>query len=142
MYKYEVEVVSVYDGDTFRGYLQVGFGDVKQGLRAKGVGFRLYGIDTAEVRGKEKEEGKATRDHVRALMPNGSKVYIESKKDESGKYGRYLAEVYIPETGLPESFDKTYTKRIDFDAGNGKTVKCLWLNDYLLDMGMAELEIY
>lgn len=112
MYTYKAIVRSVYDGDTFRADLKLGFGIEDKGSKGKGRSFRLYGINTPEVRGVEKEEGKRVRDYVRTILKKGSTIVVHSLRDASGKYGRYLAIVYTE--ALEES-----------------------LNDHLVAKGMA-----
>jgi len=57
---------------------------------------RLKNIDTPEKfhpRNKaEKEHGLAATEFVNEFMPVGSIVTMQSYRDRSGKYGRYLAE--------------------------------------------------
>ncbi|TXE06393.1 thermonuclease family protein [Seonamhaeicola algicola] len=55
---------------------------------------RLYGIDTPELRGSEREAGLVVRDIVRELILN-KEVEIHSYKDKQGKYGRYLANIIV-----------------------------------------------
>ncbi|TYB72568.1 thermonuclease family protein [Bizionia gelidisalsuginis] len=55
---------------------------------------RLYGIDTPEVRGAEKIEGKKVRDILREMILD-KEVEIISYKDKQGKYGRYLATIIL-----------------------------------------------
>ena len=89
-YRYRATVASVYDGDTFRADIDLGFS-----AWLKNVNFRMFGIDTPELRGSaaEKAAGLAARDRLRELMPVGSPVLIQSTK--AGKYGRYLADVFV-----------------------------------------------
>lgn len=102
MYTYKATIKSVYDGDSFRADLQLGFGIIDTGSNGKGRAFRLMGVDTPEVRGASKEFGIKVRDYVRELMPEGTEIKICSVKDTTGKYGRYLAYVTIfPEVGEP-----------------------------------------
>jgi len=65
MYEYKViEVHSIYDGDTLKVTLDLGFGIYsKQTLR-------LHGINTPEIRGDERPAGLIARDYLR------SKVYV------------------------------------------------------------------
>lgn len=89
-YLYRATVASIYDGDTFRADVDLGFFTWQ-----KDTNFRMFGIDTPELRGSdaEKEAGFAARDRLRELMPVGSPVLIRSTK--TGKYGRYLADVFV-----------------------------------------------
>lgn len=55
---------------------------------------RLLGINTPEVRGKERELGLISRDRLRELI-DGKDVIIVTHKDKGGKYGRLLATIYL-----------------------------------------------
>jgi micrococcal nuclease len=105
------KVVSVYDGDTITVDIDLGFNMIMRNQK-----LRLYGINTPEVRGEEKEEGKKVRDFVRELLLDNDDVWIKSYKDKSGKYGRWLATVYY---------------KIDAD------IKYNNLNNLLIELDMA-----
>lgn len=85
MYEYIAVVRSVYDSDTFRADVDLGFG-----VWTSNVAFRLLGIQGWEL-GSAK--GRAARDAARTLMPVGAEVLIRTRKDEREKYGRMLATV-------------------------------------------------
>lgn len=87
MYKYKAFVASVYDGDTITCIIDLGFT-----IKVKKI-IRLLGIDTPELRGEEKTMGKKVRDYLRSLILN-QEIILETVKDKTGKYGRYLATVY------------------------------------------------
>jgi micrococcal nuclease len=89
-YVYRAISVSVYDGDTITVDIDCGFG-----VWLRGQKVRLYGIDTPEVRGEEREAGLVARDYVRHLIPTGRPILIRTQKDKTGKYGRWLAEVFV-----------------------------------------------
>jgi micrococcal nuclease len=55
---------------------------------------RLLGINTPEVRGKEREAGLVSRDRLRELI-DGKDIIIATHKDRGGKYGRLLATIYL-----------------------------------------------
>ena len=116
-YTYNVEVVSVYDGDTIRVNIDLGFGHVWKGSDGKGVKIRLYGINTPEVRGVERPEGLKSKQYLIDLI-EGKSVVLKTIKDKTGKYGRYLGELYIQnddsewknvnETLVKEGYAKLY----------------------------------
>lgn len=89
LYYYRARVKSVYDGDTCTV-------DIDLGLRVwlKGEKLRLYGINAPELRGSERPEGLKSRDYLRSLI-DGQDILIETYCDKRGKYGRYLAVIYI-----------------------------------------------
>ena len=96
MYEYRATVDRVVDGDTIDFTIDLGF-DIKIKERC-----RLYGVDTPEVRTRnkaEKKRGLAAKARVLELLPEGSKCIIQTRYDRRGKYGRVLfdAELEIPE---------------------------------------------
>ena len=88
MYQYKAKVIDVYDGDTVTAMVDLGFYHFQQ------MKFRLYGIDTPEIRGEGREKGLVVRDIVRAMILD-KEVTINSYKDKQEKYGRYLANIII-----------------------------------------------
>lgn len=93
-YTYEAFVTDVYDGDTITARVDLGF------YMTAEVKFRLYGIDTPEMHGEDKIEGKRVRDLVRDRILN-KHVLLKSHKGKTGKYGRWLAEViFIDDDGI------------------------------------------
>lgn len=92
-YVYRALIVKAYDGDTMTAVVDLGFGS---SLKMK---LRLLYIDTPELRGEELEEGRRVRDLVRSMVLD-KEVIIRTEKDKSGKYGRYLAEVYVDGVSL------------------------------------------
>lgn len=87
------KVVRVVDGDTIDLEVDLGF-HLKFTDR-----FRLYGIDTPEMRGPEREEGKKVTAYVKELLPVGSSVLVKTFRSKGqGKYGRWLAVIYREDT--------------------------------------------
>ena len=99
MHEYNAIVRRVIDGDTMDVTLDLGF-DILYNNR-----IRFFGINTPESRTKdlvEKKKGLAAKERVRELCPVGSSVIIKTTKDERGKYGRILGEIFVKEVeGLP-----------------------------------------
>ena len=88
-YTYRAKCTSVYDGDSITLDIDLGFGHwmVNQKIR-------LFGINTPEVRGDERAAGLVSAERLRGLI-EGKEVTIVSHKDRKGKYGRWLATVYL-----------------------------------------------
>ena len=82
---YSAKITSVYDGDTFTATIKLGFNCLIQNAK-----IRLYGVDTPEVRGVEKEDGIKVRDIVRDLILNQDVILLYEGK---GKYGRFLCRI-------------------------------------------------
>jgi micrococcal nuclease len=99
-YTYKAKVISVYDGDTITVETDLGF-DIK--VKQK---IRLANIDTPEIRGEERPAGLIARDALREKILD-KEVVIETIKDKTGKYGRYLGIVHILEPLLNENEGET-----------------------------------
>ena len=86
---YKANVTKVYDGDTITCDIDCGFGVVL--MKQK---IRLYGLNAPEVRGDSKEQGIITRDKLRERILD-KEIRLKTIKDKKGKYGRYIATVYL-----------------------------------------------
>lgn len=96
LYIYKAKVISVYDGDTITCLVNLGF---KVSFEIK---IRLANIDTPEIRGEEREAGLVARDALREKIL-GKEIVLESVRDKTGKYGRFLGIIHIFEPLLNES---------------------------------------
>lgn len=114
------QCLRVVDGDTIDAYLDYG---MKCYTKQR---FRLSRINAPETRTtdpKEKRAGQKATDFLKNMI-EGKQVFIETSK--SGKYGRYLAEVFV------------YMGEDD----EGHPIKGENLNDMLVDEGLAEYTSY
>ena len=89
MFEYYATVLKVVDGDTIDVMVDLGMG-VHRKER-----LRFSRINAWETRGEHKEKGKLAKARVAELIPVGDKVLIKTQKDKKGKYGRYIAEIFI-----------------------------------------------
>ena len=94
MYEYKAIVKRVYDGDTITVDIDLG---LKTWVHDETI--RLYRIDAPEVRGKERPQGLISRDWLREQIL-GKEVILKTYKDTKGKYGRWIADVYSPESDV------------------------------------------
>jgi micrococcal nuclease len=119
LYHYRAEVQSVYDGDTCTLNIDLGLGIWQHHEK-----IRLARINAPEVRGDERPQGLLARDFAKELlMPNdvpGKEIWINTEKDKKGKYGRYIAEIWVKDA-------------------NGETVN---VNDALVNAGHAKYVEY
>ena len=95
-YVYYASLIRVVDGDTVDLEIDLG---LKIFTRQR---IRLFGIDTPEIHGVKKDseefiKGAAAKDRVVELL-FGKKLLVETTKDKTGKYGRYLARVWAEDT--------------------------------------------
>ncbi len=94
LYHYRALVTEVYDGDTCTV-------DIDLGLYTwlKTQKLRFHRINAPEMRGADKAAGAAARDYLRSLILN-QPIVLETIKDNTEKYGRYLAEVWLEREGI------------------------------------------
>lgn len=97
-FTYKARVVSVYDGDTITLDIDVGFGIWMHKQK-----FRLYGIDTPEVRGPERADGLRVRDWLREYLEGKAITVRTHKARQKGKYGRWLAEIFADGENINET---------------------------------------
>ncbi len=85
LYTYEAIVEKIIDGDTLKVRVDLGFDTWKDET------LRLRGIDCPEV---DTPEGQAAKTFVQSYIKQADRILIRSSRDD--KYGRYLADVFIP----------------------------------------------
>jgi len=110
LFCYRAKITSVYDGDTCTADIDLGLSTWVHGEK-----LRLYRINTPELRGPEREQGIIARDFVRNLIL-GKEVIVQTIVDKKGKFGRYLAEIWVV-------------------ADEGRWIN---VNDHLIEKGYAE----
>ena len=115
VYHYKAEVLSIYDADTITVRIDLGFTNTTEKV------LRLARIDAWELRMKEREKGLQARDWLRSVIPPGTNITVKTIKDKTGKYGRYIADIY------------TYNDALDTFIN---------LNDELVAMGHAVYKEY
>lgn len=106
MYRYKTKVIRWVDGDTLLCLIDLGFYTHKEER------LRLARIDTPELRGAEKEEGKRVQKVVTERYPPDTILMIESKKRDS--YGRFIAEIFHGDENVNQWL---------IDSGNAREVK-------------------
>ena len=91
-YNYQVDVISVYDGDTITVNVDLGFSMSLNKLK-----IRLTGVDTAEMKSTDealKKKAVAARDFIREQILN-KRVLLECYGQD--KYGRWLGKIFAPD---------------------------------------------
>ena len=96
---YKVKPLHIHDGDTFTGEVDLGF-NVRFTMT-----FRLEGLNTPEVVGKEKAAGLTSKAFLVGKMDNAKEVLVKTKKKKE-KYGRYLATVFCDGVNVNEQLIK------------------------------------
>lgn len=124
LYWYNVRVDFLYDGDSITAMkLDFGFGFNRIVERGDGDGIRFYGINAPEMK---TEEGKELALKLKNML-EGETIICKSYKDKSGKYGRYLFELYPPAHLI---------------LGGPEQDLCINLNQWLVEQGLAEAKDY
>jgi len=114
LYNYKAIVTSIYDGDTCTVDIDLGLS-----VWLRGEKLRLNRINAPELKGEERPKGLKSRDFLISKI-NGKEITIETIKDRKGKYGRYLAEIWLEE----------------------KKGKFININDLLVTEGFAKYQKY
>jgi micrococcal nuclease len=122
MHDYLAKVIKIVDGDTIDCDVDLGFHTYTR------VRLRFARINTPELRGAEKEAGKAAKQFVvEKLVQANDTIMIQTQK--TGKYGRWIAEVFY----TPEEDDKLI---------KNDSATFINLNDELVNNGHAEYTSY
>ena len=101
-YIYDAELVSVYDGDTITLNVDLGFN-----VSLNNQKMRLYGIT-------ERPEGLRSKMAL-VRMLDGKDIVLKTIKDRKGKYGRWLAVLYVNEVNVNDSLvDSGYAERVSY----------------------------
>lgn len=122
LYIYKAYVTDVYDGDTITCIIDCGFNIGMQKTK-----IRLYGINTPELRGEDREIGLHVRDELRKKILN-KHILLKTIKDKKGKYGRYLGKIYIEDENADKPDNNNKLEGID---------KYICINDWLLENNYA-----
>jgi len=134
-YTYKAKCKRIVDGDTMVVIADLGFGVSKEMM------LRLLDIDTPELRSKNVSErthaqkakefverqifwnDPVTRGKCNLVEQVSCNLVIKTKKDKTGKYGRYLATVYYqcPLSGVLTDLnqmlkDEGFEKKESYDA--------------------------
>lgn len=91
MYNYRATVVRVVDGDTVDLLVDLGFAISRKER------FRLAEINCPET---TTPEGLEAKRYVTELLAPGQVVTIDTKKDRTDRYGRFIATIWLGEVNL------------------------------------------
>ena len=94
-----MEINRVVDGDTIDVDIDLGFGVWMRNQR-----IRMHGIDTPESRTRDLEEkkyGLAAKDFL-IKWTNAGGLTLKTHKDDRGKFGRILGEIWCFDTNVNE----------------------------------------
>ena len=115
----KVELVSVYDGDTFTVNLPCG-----DPLFCKKIPVRIKGIDAPEIRGacrQEKNLAIEARDYLRAFLHNKDILLTDCERD---KYFRIACHAYANEQSVSATLIKASLARY-YSKSSKKSNWCL-----------------
>lgn len=88
LYLYRASVSRIVDGDTVDLTVDVGFRTFVH------VRVRLVDINAPEM---NTPQGRAAKVFLSQILPLGLRCEIETFKDPTDKYGRWIAEIYLPD---------------------------------------------
>jgi micrococcal nuclease len=93
LFFYKAKVLRVVDGDTVDLDIDLG---MKCHIHER---IRFANFDAPETYGvkKDSEEyqrGQAAKLELMSILPVGSEVFVKTFKDKTGKYGRYIAQIF------------------------------------------------
>lgn len=111
---YPAELDYVIDGDTVVTHLDLG-----HFIWRRSIHLRLRGINAPEMHGSSKSAGEKAKAFVQNMLQRASGILVQTYKDQTGKYGRLLADVWY----MPGGADSVHRWRL--------------LNQDLLDAGLA-----
>ena len=97
MYTYNAVVTRIVDGDTIDVDVDLGFS-----VWLKKQRVRMMGIDTPESRTRDLEEkkyGLAAKEFL-VKWTGAGELRIKTHKDERGKFGRILGEIWTFDTNI------------------------------------------
>jgi len=111
-YKYKALVTKVVDGDTIYATVDLGFYMCSQ------LKFRLKDIDTAEIfrpiNEAEKKHGFEAKEFLKNLVLD---KYVSIYTEKTGKYGRWLASVYIDQQNVSDMLREAgFEKRPSYEG--------------------------
>ena len=120
LYTYKAHVIKVYDGDTITVMIDQGLNTFRK------ESLRLEDLNAPEVRGEEREAGLVSRDALREKIFD-KEIIIKTKKDKTGKYGRFIATIFLPYSIITET------------EGEGGLIN---INEWLIDNNYAVYRKY
>ena len=92
---HDCEIIRVIDGDTYDAIVDLGFSVYKK------TRIRLKGVDTPEIRGKDKELGISVKAKVQYMLEhNRFTIHCYGK----GKYGRWICDIELTKGKMLSSY--------------------------------------
>ena len=148
MYTYRCNVIKIIDGDTVDVDIDLGFG-----VWLKKQRIRMYGIDTPESRTRDLEEkkyGLAAKEFLTGMLDDDAGILLKTYKDEKGKFGRILGEIYIHNNeGHPQFETEINVNQqmiddhhaVDYGGGNKEEIEQQHLanREILIESGEVEI---
>lgn len=133
MYEYKATIVNVVDGDTFDMDIDLGFNiHIRERVR-------LLNIDTPENRGVEKKLGKAVTQYAQKYF-EGKEVSLQSSKNKTDSFGRWLAEVYVDGLNVKEIYDVLGVNKKNISYSEKEVEKLFWEEKLDNDIALKETD--
>ena len=135
LFTYAAFVEKVIDADTLKVRFDLGFDQWRRET------LRLRGIDAPEM---DTKEGQAAKAFVQSYIKEAQRVIVHSSRSE--KYGRYLADVFVPSLQSDQRKAMNASRRPKGEAGASSIPQGeesdpgtdIYLNNLLLEHGHAK----
>jgi micrococcal nuclease len=109
-YFYLASLLKAVDGDTCDVRIDLGF-NIYHNVR-----IRLFGVNTYETHGRKRKyqtaEQNKKADQAAALMSTlvelNPIIFVHTRKDRKGKYGRYLAILWVEKESLLKAWKQVF----------------------------------
>ena len=133
MHEYKAVITNVVDGDTFDMDIDLGF-NIHIHERV-----RLLNVDTPENRSVEKKLGKAVTQYAQKHF-EGKEVLLQSRKNKTDSFGRWLAEVYVDGSNIKEIYDVLGVNKKNTNYSEKKVEKLFWEEKLNNDIALKETD--
>lgn len=102
MYEYKAQVIRIIDGDTIELDIDLGFYvHIEEKVRVLHKDFTGYDAPETSLRKgvspEEKALGLEAKSFAEKLLPAGLGITVKTERDKTGKYGRFLAAITLPD---------------------------------------------
>ena len=131
MYEYHCRVIRVIDGESLKLEVDCGF-DVRTWINA-----RVMGVNAPEIRGDERDLGKAAREWLTWVLVGGSDadspmIFRSHKRDQ---HGRWIGDIAMDPRRV--DYHRLYPKDFGSDGYLGQIRLSVSLRDWMSETGIG-----
>ena len=133
MHEYKAVITNVVDGDTFDMDIDLGFNiHIRERVR-------LLNVDTPESRGVERELGKVVTQYAQKHF-EGKEVLLQSRKNKTDSFGRWLAEVYVDGLNVKDIYDALGVNKKNVNYSEKEIEKLSWIEKLDNNIALKETD--